>query len=1328
VSFLTRLSLKNRALIALISVVAIIFGIIGAGALKQELFPSLDNPQATVSASYEGATPEAVESEVTDPLEGALTALPEVEDMTSTSSAGSSQITVSTKYGDDSDDVVRALQRAVSQVQPTLPDGVEPNVVMMGTDDIPVLALSVTSDAGEDQLAANLEDIVEPELKKVDGVSQVQIAGAKTKQVEISIRRDDLEDERANLDEVAGILQSNGVPTSAGELKGDDGTAPVEVGTRIRSIDAIKDLVISGKDGPIQVSDVADVKLVDEPIESISRTNGEPSLSVSVMKESDANTVDVSHAVADKLPELEKMMGENTEFVSAFDQAPFIEQSIHDLLNEGGLGLIFAVLVILVFLLSVRATIITAISIPLSLLIAMIGLWMGGETLNMLTLGALTISVGRVVDDSIVVIEAIRRRHASGGDKFSNILAAVSEVAGAITASTLTTVAVFLPLAFVTGQTGEMFRPFALTATIALLSSLFVALTIVPVLAYWFLRQREAKVKLTRAEKAEIRRSRKSMLSQWRAEKKAAKKADKKRDLVAAGAEAEDTGPRDGADASLPAAASARGEASTRSEPTGVAAGGPRYGETDDGTEAVDELAGMHSPVTRLQKTYMPAIGFSTKHPIIMILIAVLVLAGTGAMIPQLKTELFGDTGQDSLQISQTFDPGTDLDEASEQAKKVEDILADESDVDNYQLSLGGTSFGFTDDSSLTGTYIVNTKSGVSAQSISANLQKQFDDLKGAGDVEVASQSSTPGAQTIDVTLTATDPEELEDATNKVSDKLEGVPSAQSVTSDTTAVQPVIEVKVDHEKAAEENLTEAAIGQYVQRAMHGQQIGEVVIDDVSHSVLLFDRNADTVEKLRELKIPGKPEETAPAGGAGAGAAGGAGGAADGAGGSGDAGAAGGAGGGAGGSGDAGAAGGAGGAGAAGGAGGAAGGAGAAGGDPNAGAPVTSEPRFIELDEVADVKEVKTAPTIRHTDSQRSTTVSVTPEGDDLGAVSTEVQSALDEVDLPDTVAVDTGGATQEQNEAFSQLGLAMLAAILIVFVIMVATFKSLLQPLILLVSIPFAATGSVALSLHHRHAAGPDVDDRSAHAHRHRGHERDRAHRPHQPLPRARSRSCDCDRPRRPTALPSDPHDRGRHDLRAAADGPRPDRWGSVHLEAAGDRRHRRPRQLDAAHAHPRARALPAARRRQGTPGREEVREEHGPRPGPRRRRGPGAGAGGRTLTEPVPSAAAGVGADDTRAPAAGDGPHRGDRTDRGLDVRRSGQGRLGRPMARQRPTTSHDGRKTDPSARDGRDDDADRGDGAGTDFTLRSSARRVSERRRTASPNTEPPRLQLSP
>ncbi len=996
-SFLTRLSLQNRALIALISVVAVIFGVIGAGALKQELFPSLENPQATITATYEGATPEAVEREVTAPIEGAVDALPEVEDVTSVSSAGSSSITVSTDYGENSDDVVRALQRAISEVESTLPDGVDPSVLTAGTDDIPVLALSVISDAEPDRLAAALEDIAVPELTKVDGVSQVTVAGARSKQVEIRIREDDLEDAGADLNEIAGILQANGIPASAGDLRTGEGSAPVAVGTRIRSVSAIEDLVVSGAEDPVRLAEVADVALVDEPAASISRTNGRPSLSLSVMKESDANTVDVSHAVTDALPGLERAMGENTEFVSAFDQAPFIEQSIHDLLEEGLLGLAFAVLVILVFLLSVRATVITAISIPLSLLLALIGLWMGGETLNMLTLGALTISVGRVVDDSIVVIEAIRRRHAAGGEKSTNILAAVAEVAGAITASTLTTVAVFLPLAFVSGQTGEMFRPFALTATIALLSSLFVALTIVPVLAYWFLRQREATVRLTREERAEVRRRRSRLLAEWRREAKAAKRAAKRHSILDS---ARHDKARSGAAPAGPAPAAS---APAGSAPAGAAAEfGPRSAE-------VDELAALHSPVTRLQRTYLPVIAASTRHPVVTVLVALVILAGTGLMIPQLKTELFGDTGQDTLRVVQTFAPGTDLAEADEQAATVEDVLTADDRIESYQVSIGSSTFGFSTGTAVTGSYIVSVGDSGSAQEISADLQERFDTLDDVGQVEVVDEGSAPGSQTIDVTLTATDPQVLGDATSAVVDRLEQVETIQAVTSDVDAVQPVIEVRVDHLAAAEENLTEAAIGRYVQRAIDGERIGEVVIDDVSHSVLLFDRDVDTVERLRGLEIPGRPEAAAP-GSAGAD------------------------------------------------------GPGSAPTGPD-GSGTAAEPRFIELSEVAEVAEVMTAPNIRHTNGQRSTTVSITPAGDDLGAVSADVSSALGELDLPEEVSVDTGGATAEQQDAFSQLGLAMLAAILIVFVIMVATFKSLLQPLILLVSIPFAATGSVAALL-----------------------------------------------------------------------------------------------------------------------------------------------------------------------------------------------------------------------------------------------------------------------
>ncbi len=230
--------------------------------------------------------------------------------------------------------------------------------------------------------------------------------------------------------------------------------------------------------------------LEDDERTSISRTNGKETLAVSVTKKPEGDTVAISHAVAGIIGDLEAELGSNAKFTPVFDQAPFIEKSIKDLTTEGLLGLGFAVAVILVFLMSTRSTLVTAVSIPLSLLITFIGLSATGYSLNILTLGALTIAIGRVVDDSIVVIENIKRHLAYGEDKVTAILTAIREVAGAITASTLTTVAVFLPIAFVGELAGELFRPFALTVTMALLASLLVSLTIVPVLAYWFLKTR----------------------------------------------------------------------------------------------------------------------------------------------------------------------------------------------------------------------------------------------------------------------------------------------------------------------------------------------------------------------------------------------------------------------------------------------------------------------------------------------------------------------------------------------------------------------------------------------------------------------------------------------------------------------------------------------------------------------------------------------------------------------------------------------------------------------------------------------------------------------
>lgn len=1090
---LTRLSLKNRVLIGLITVVAVMFGFIATAQLKRELFPAFELPQAVISAQYPGASPEAVESEVTDIIESAISGSESVESVSSTSSSGSSEVTAEVAYGTSSDDIVRELEGAIAKVKEQLPDGVDPIVFSGALDEFPVVVISVASDGDKEKLADDLNSVVVPELKKLAGVRAAAVSGADVKQVNITVDQEKVKDKGVSVDEIAGVLQANGVAASAGEIEGDNGDAPVEVGLRITNLDQIRDLQVTGKDGPLKLSEVAEIKQVPAPVESISRTNGKESLTLAVTKTPDANTVDVANAVHDALPKLQDKVRGNPEFTTVFDQSPFIQQSIDDLVHEGILGLVFAVLVILVFLLSVRATIITAISIPLSLLLTMIGLWQTGYSLNMLTLSALTISIGRVVDDSIVVIEAIRRRHTMGGTKFSNILAAVGEVAGAITASTLTTVAVFLPLVFVSGQTGELFRPFALTTSIALLASLLVALTIVPVLAFWFLHARESKVRLNRAQKKEIAARRKEGLRGLKAERKERRRAGKK---GAVAAETAEVAPAAQVTSTSAAAPEAEVESADAVSP--------------DAESEIDELEGLRSPVTKLQKTYTPVIGWTVRHPVITLVASVLVLVLTLGLVPLLKTDFLGDMGSDTLNASQKFPAGVGLEEAGKIAEPVEkDILATEG-VEDLSFTVGSSEFdmgGASGSGRLNGTYLINLSEGASADEVSQRLTEKFKDMDPdkSGSFEVMDNSG-PGGSTIDITLTANDTEALKKSAEKLTKKLEKTDGVKKVDNSLRAVGDVIHVDVKRKKAAEYGLSEAQLGQIVTRAINGQIIGQVVLDDVTNSVYLFDGDAETISDLEdiELTVMVMPDGSPVTGGAGA-------------------------------------------------AGGGAGGAGGAGGpmgggrvaepaskssdapglgsntppteqpqQPNPGdeggeggqsqaprepgqeggqqpqapgdggqmpdgqmpqmpdgqmpqqpqmpempqMPEVPEPpqpqeKTIKLSEIANITQEKTAPVISHSDGLRSVTVSATPDGDDLGAVSAAVQKAVDDTQLEPGVSQDTGGVSAEQEDAFKQLGLAMLAAILIVFIILVATFRSLLQPFILLVSIPFAATGSI---------------------------------------------------------------------------------------------------------------------------------------------------------------------------------------------------------------------------------------------------------------------------
>ena len=484
---LTRLSLANRLIVGLAALAVVVFGLIATTSLRQELLPSTDVPTAAVTATYPGASPEIVADEVAAPLEQAISGVDGVTSVRATSNNGVASLVVEWDFGLDSDDVTSEIRSAVDAV-PDLPQAVDTEVLAISTDDIPVQVVAVASDTPITELGRLVDEIAIPALTEVDGVRQIQVAGQNVTELAVTLRPAELRKYDITAAAVTQAIRSQALVVPAGTAYDKTYELAIEVGTTPNTAKQVAEWPIPAPDGPVKLGTLAEVKVSSVDTTSIARSDGRPALSLSILKDADADAVSISHAIDDLLPGLSQSVGQNTSFLTVFTQAPSIEESIADLATEGALGLTFAVLIILVFLLSLRSTIITAISIPLSLLVAMIGLWVGDFSLNIFTLAALTVAVGRVVDDSIVVIENIKRRDTGPELTPDAIVASVKEVAGAVTASTLTTVAVFVPLALVGGISGELLRPFAITVGIALGASLLVSLTIVPVLAYWFLR------------------------------------------------------------------------------------------------------------------------------------------------------------------------------------------------------------------------------------------------------------------------------------------------------------------------------------------------------------------------------------------------------------------------------------------------------------------------------------------------------------------------------------------------------------------------------------------------------------------------------------------------------------------------------------------------------------------------------------------------------------------------------------------------------------------------------------------------------------------------
>jgi HAE1 family hydrophobic/amphiphilic exporter-1 len=930
---LAKFSLANRSVVALATVVIAIFGFVTLGSLKQELIPSFETPQAAIVTTYVGASPEVIDSQVSQPIEDAVRALDGLVSSSSTSQSNVSIVRVEFDYGTKTSKVKEDLNAALASIASTLPSEATPKILSGSFDTVPIIALGVSAKDNE-ALGKVLSDVATPLLSSVNGVRDVTVSGIREKRVNLELKKSVLTANGLSQQNIVTALQSNGFVIPAGTIDDKDGSISVDVGTRVESITAFKSLPLissssssfsgmfgSGTTIPsipgvpsipaapkplLTIGDVATVTYENAPITSISRVDGKDVLTVSITKTQDGNTVSVSHGVQEKVAELKQKLGAGVEIKTIFDQAPYVEKSLEDLTTEGLLGLSFAIIVILVFLLSFRSTAVTAISIPTSVLITFIGLYFLGYSLNLFTLSALTIAIGRVVDDSIVVIENINRHLSYGEPKKKAITSAVKEVAGAITAATITTVSVFLPVALVGGLVGELFRPFSFTFSIALAASLFVSLTIVPVLAYWFMKAPKGTVVELDESKAVAH------------------------------------------------------------------------------AEAAREVEEHKERKSWLQRGYLPILRTTQKHPAITVTASVLVLLFTFSLVPLLKTDFIGGSGSSGFVMDQELKPGATLEQKGKAAAKLEKVALATEGVEVVQTSIASSGDGRVAFGAKAGgiTIQVIVKDGFEVPAVQNQITEKVKADASLGDVKFGSGGGGfSGSSTIDIKVTAKTDAALEKAVLKVQKSMTSVKDVSEVTNSLASKQRTLRVKVDRKAAAKVGLTENAVGGIVASQMRPSSIGNLNVNGKATPIYVVQNDLpSTIADVRAIQIP-------------------------------------------------------------------------------------TTTGNVSLSSIATIYLTKVPVSLTTEKGERTAKVSLTPSGKNLGAISTEVTDKLAKISLPTGVTATIGGVTASQAESFGQLGLALLAAIAIVFIVMVATFSSIRQPLVLLVSIPFAATGALGLLL-----------------------------------------------------------------------------------------------------------------------------------------------------------------------------------------------------------------------------------------------------------------------
>jgi multidrug efflux pump len=488
---LSELCIRRPVFATVLSLAIVLVGLMAWSRLAVREYPNIDEPVVSVTTTYSGASPEIIESQVTQPLEDQLSGIEGIDLMTSTSRTETSRITVRFRLDRKPEDAAADVRDRVSRARGLLPDEIdEPVIRKVEADAQPIIYLGLASDRHNPvQLSEIADRYVKDRLQNLPGVAEVQILGERKPSMRIWLDRLRLAGYGLTPQDVEAALRRQNIEVPAGRIESSDREFTILAETDLRTVQQFNDLIIREVNGYlVRLRDVGEAQIGAREERTIARFNGNLSVTVGVVKQATANPLDISASVRATMPEIQETLPPGVRLEVAYDSSVFIARSIDNVFHAIVEAIVLVILVIFVFLRSLRATLVPIVTIPVSLVGAFIFMWALGFSINTLTLLAMVLAVGLVVDDAIVMLENISRHVEAGMRPLEAAIKGSREIAFAVVAMTITLAAVYAPIAFQTGRTGRLFVEFALTLACAVLVSGFVALTLSPMMCSKLLR------------------------------------------------------------------------------------------------------------------------------------------------------------------------------------------------------------------------------------------------------------------------------------------------------------------------------------------------------------------------------------------------------------------------------------------------------------------------------------------------------------------------------------------------------------------------------------------------------------------------------------------------------------------------------------------------------------------------------------------------------------------------------------------------------------------------------------------------------------------------